>query len=103
MSLNYRPGFAFDDLLLIPKHSTIKSRKNVDLSVNLGKDIILNIPIVNANMLHVASFDLCLELVKLGGMALLHRFDKNPVIDQIKIFQNIIEIDKKYINSVGVS
>lgn len=106
MSLNFVDGtygFTFDDVLLQPKHSTIKSRKDVDLSVNLGKDIILNIPIINANMKHVANYKLCLELVKLGGLALLHRFADNPVIDQIQLFQDLIDEDKKYINNIGVS
>src|SRR6266705_2928181 len=104
MSLNVKKiGYAYDDLLLIPKHSTIKSRKEVDLSVDLGNNVKLNIPIINANMRDVASFELCLKLVKMGGMALLHRFAKNPVIDQINTFHNILEVNRDYVNNVGVS
>lgn len=103
MVLNVREGYSYDDLLLIPKYSTISTRKNVDLSVNLGKGVELSIPIVSANMKQIASEQLVLKIVELGGLSILHRFDKNPLISQINIFKNCVEKDKSYANHIGVS
>src|SRR5271154_3888505 len=95
--------YTYDDVLLVPKHSKIKSRSEVDLSVDLGKDVKLNIPVISANMKNVTGFDLALEVAKLGGLALLHRFYPSPCLDQLKIFQSLLEIDKSYVNNVGAS
>ena len=67
-------GYTFDDVLLVPKHSTVKSRSDVDLSVDLGKDIVLSIPIVSANMKNVTGSKMAAQIASLGGLAILHRF-----------------------------
>lgn len=103
MTLNVREGYTYDDLLLVPKFSNINSRNNVDLSVNLGKGIELGIPIVSANMKQIASKDLVLKIADLGGLAILHRFDKNPLIDQINIFKDCTDKHKSYESHIGVS
>ena len=38
-----REGLAFDDVLLVPRHSTVHPRQ-VDVSSRLTRDITLNIP-----------------------------------------------------------
>ena len=44
-----KEGLTFDDVLLIPQHSTV-TPKDVDLSVELAKNIRLQIPIMSAAM-----------------------------------------------------
>lgn len=72
--MQVKTGYTFDDVLLTPKHSTIKSRDDVDLSVNLGKDIRLKIPLISANMKTVTGPKLAKAIIKLGGLPILHRF-----------------------------
>src|SRR4051812_15110996 len=103
MVLNIREGYAYDDLLLVPKYSEIKSRNEVDLSVNLGKGVELGIPICSANMKQIASKELVLKIVESGGLSLLHRFDKNPLVSQINLFKDCIDKHKSYENYIGVS
>jgi IMP dehydrogenase/GMP reductase len=43
-------GLTFDDVSIIPKYSDIKTRANVDLSVDLGVGIKLNVPIIASPM-----------------------------------------------------
>lgn len=81
-------GFCFDDVLLIPKHSTIASRSDVDLSVQLPRDIKLKIPFVSAPMKTVTGVEFARTLAQLGGMAILHRFDEYDVL-----LENFIEAD----------
>lgn len=77
-----RESLTFDDVLLIPKYSTIESRSKVDLSVNING---LNFahPIIPANMQTVTGIDMTRFIIKSGGLAILHRF--MDVKDQIEI------------------
>lgn len=72
--MNIKPGYCFDDVLLIPKYSEIDSRKNVDTSVDLGKGIKLKIPLISANMKTITGPAMATAIAELGGLAILHRF-----------------------------
>ncbi len=72
--MKIKQGYTYDDLLLVPQYSTIKTRKNVDLSVDLGKGIKLSVPIISANMKNVTEVEMAGKITELGGLALLHRF-----------------------------
>lgn len=74
--MKIRNGYTFDDVLLVPKHSDISSRKNIDLSTSLGGLTSLNLrmPIVSANMRNVTETDMARSISSLGGLAILHRF-----------------------------
>jgi len=41
-----KEGLTFDDVLLIPKRSSVRSRREIDTSTQLSRNIRLNIPIV---------------------------------------------------------
>jgi IMP dehydrogenase len=69
-----RQGLTFDDVLLIPKHSDLKSRSEVDMGVDLGKGIRLSMPIISANMKSVSEQRMADAMHGLGGLAILHRF-----------------------------
>ena len=47
---NLRLGLAFDDVLLVPRRSGIRSRQDVSLETRLSRRIVLATPIVAANM-----------------------------------------------------
>lgn len=101
--LKVREGYTFDDVLLVPKYSDIDSRKNINLSTDLGKGIILDIPIMNANMFHIATSQLCHEIMLMKGLAILHRFYNDPLEDQLTEFKSFISVNKEYINYLGLS
>jgi len=42
--------FSYDDVLLMPQYSDIVSRSEIDISVDLGKDITLEMPIISSPM-----------------------------------------------------
>ena len=68
-----RKGYDFDDLLLIPKQSNIVHRDLVDLSVYL-RQFNLDIPIIASPMKGIISPEIIIEISKLGGLGILHRF-----------------------------
>ncbi|MHA2277872.1 MAG: IMP dehydrogenase, partial [Candidatus Kariarchaeaceae archaeon] len=48
--LNVPLALTFDDVLLVPNHSSVSSRKHCDTTTLLTKTIPLSIPIVSSNM-----------------------------------------------------
>jgi len=91
-----KPGYTFDDILLVPKKSTVAHRKDVDLFVDWGRNI-KTLPIVSANMKHVTGPAMASALAQNKCMAILHRFATNQ--DRIDTFQNLIH----YSNFIGMS
>ncbi len=67
-------GLTFDDVLLVPRRSSIASRKDVDTSTRLTPSIRLNIPILSANMDTVTESRMAIAMARAGGIGILHRF-----------------------------
>ncbi len=67
-------ALTFDDVLLVPQYSDIKSRKDVDISTKLTETITLNIPIIASNMDTVCESDMAIKMAQLGGIGIIHRF-----------------------------
>ncbi len=71
-------GLTFDDVLLIPRKSSVLPR-DVDISTRLSRNIKLNIPLVSAAMDTVTEANLAIALAREGGIGILH---KNMTIEQ---------------------
>ena len=67
-----REGLTFDDVLLVPHKSDVLPRE-VDLSVQLTKDIRLNIPMLSAAMDTVTEAKLAIAMAREGGMGVIHK------------------------------
>jgi len=74
MKLRADPGLTFDDVLLIPKRSSIRSRKDVTTQTWLTPGLRLQIPIVAANMDTVTEMRMAMAMAQQGGIGILHRF-----------------------------
>lgn len=74
MKLRKDPGLTFDDVLLVPRRSAIRSRKDVSTESWLAKGIRLHIPIVAANMDTVTEARMAIAMAQEGGIGILHRF-----------------------------
>jgi len=97
--MKIKEGLTFDDVLLVPKYSDVTSRKNVDLSVDLGKGVKLKIPVISANMKTVTGHDMAVKIDRLGGLPIMHRF-YNSLEEQVNAFADMIVAGVK---NVGVS
>jgi len=69
-----RVGLTFDDVLLVPKFSSISTRKDVDTGTRFSRRIRLAIPIVSANMDTVTESNMAISIARLGGIGVIHRF-----------------------------
>ncbi|UHL92329.1 IMP dehydrogenase [Ligilactobacillus salivarius] len=73
-----KKGYTFDDVLLIPAESHILPNE-VDLSVQLAKNIKLNIPIISAGMDTVTESAMAIAMARQGGLGVIH---KNMTIER---------------------
>jgi len=104
-----KKALCYEDVLLEPKFSSIKSRSEVDLSVDLGKvwlypqrkdvDFKLELPIVSAPMDTVSGAPMAETLHKMGGVATLHRY--RSIDEQCDIIQKLLATNPEI--SVGAS
>lgn len=65
-------ALTFDDVLLIPAHSTVLPR-DVSLQTQLTRGISLNIPILSAAMDTVTEARLAIALAQEGGIGIIHK------------------------------
>ncbi len=72
------PALTFDDVLLLPAHSTVLP-KQVKLKTRLTRDITLNIPLISAAMDTVTEARLAITIAQEGGIGIIH---KNMTIEE---------------------
>ncbi len=87
MKLRRNVGLAFDDVLLVPKRSTIRSRSDVDTSASLIPGIDLAIPIISANMDTVTESQMAIAMAQAGGIGVIHRF--MPIAQQAEEIRRV--------------
>jgi IMP dehydrogenase len=67
-------GLTFDDVLLMPKKSELRSRRDPSLKSKLTKTKFLETPIISANMDTVTEAKMAIAMNNLGGLGIIHRF-----------------------------
>ena len=65
-------ALTFDDVLLLPAHSTVLP-KSVSLESSLTRSIALNIPLVSSAMDTVTEARLAIAMAQEGGIGVLHK------------------------------
>jgi len=93
-------GLTFDDVLLVPRRSSIRSRQDVSLETNLTKNIRIKLPILAANMDTVCEQEMALAMAKLGGVGILHRF--MTVEAQAQMVENVKNENSQFIVGAAV-
>ena len=84
-------GLTFDDVLLMPRHSEMNSRKAPQLDSQVTKNFKLKTPIISANMDTVTESEMALKMAELGGLGILHRFmSPEEQIIQVKLIRDRI-------------
>ena len=67
-------ALTYDDVLLVPRFSSVKSRRDVCCSAQFTKQIRLNAPFVSANMDTVTEAPMAIAVAEFGGIGVIHRF-----------------------------
>ena len=91
MSNNIEKKLTFDDVLLVPRKSSILP-KEVDCSTQLTKKISLNIPVMSAAMDTVTESDMAIALARQGGIGVIHKnlsIEKQSLmVDKVKRYES---------------
>jgi len=66
------PALTFDDVLLVPRHSTVHPRQ-VSVTSRFTRTIPLNIPLVSAAMDTVTEAEMAIAMARNGGIGVLHK------------------------------
>lgn len=81
---------SFDDVILVPGYSDLKSRKNIDTSINVclnNNNLEFKIPIISSPMSTVTEAHMSNAMISQGGMGIIHRY--NTVEFQAKLLSYV--------------
>jgi IMP dehydrogenase len=74
MRIRPETGLTFDDVLLAPRRSGVRSRRDANTETWLTPGIRMAIPIISANMDTVTEARMAITMAQQGGIGILHRF-----------------------------
>jgi IMP dehydrogenase len=82
-------ALTYDDIQLVPKYSTVTSRKTVSLQTMFTKRYGILRPLVAAPMDTVCEWQMAIEMMKHGGVGVIHRF--MSIEDQVNQVKKVAE------------
>ncbi|PWB39151.1 MAG: IMP dehydrogenase [Parcubacteria group bacterium] len=92
--MNIPQALTYDDVLLVPKKSTISSRSQVNTTTKISRNLGLKIPLVSANMDTVTESQMAIAMALSGGLGVIHRFcdvtRQAREVARVKRKQNIV-------------
>ena len=88
-----KEGLTFDDVLLIPRKSSVLPR-DVDVSVQLAPTLKLNIPLISAGMDTVTESALAIAIAREGGIGVIHK--------NMSVAEQAAEVDRVKRSESGV-
>lgn len=81
----FKTAYSFDDVLLRPKHSSIVSRSDIDLTLDIGTTKSMTLPVFAAPMDTIMGADMARVMYEAGGRGIMHRYC--TVADQVRVVQ----------------
>ena len=82
-----KKALSFDDVLLVPKYSEIRSRSHVNISSKLLRDH--ELPVIASPMDTVTEEQMAVAMDKAGGLGIIHRY--NSIEEQVEIVEKVVE------------
>jgi len=70
----FERALTYQDVLLVPQYSDIRSRSEVDIGNNLG-DLRLDLPVISSPMDTISESSMASAMCEMGGMAIIHRYN----------------------------
>ena len=78
--------YSYDDVLIEPQYSSIRSRSNIDITSNLGHGLSLGLPIIASPMDTVSETTMATATNSYGACAVIHRY--NTIEDQVRMVKD---------------
>ena len=80
---------AYDDVLLVPQYSDIESRSEINTHTDLGKELVLEMPVISSPMDTISELDMSVAMARAGGCSIVHRY--NTIQEQMDIVRRFKE------------
>jgi len=82
-----KEALSYNDVLLVPQFSDIKSRSDVDISAELDDVMKFNMPIIASPMDTVTEGAMTAAFDSYGGLAIIHRY--NTINEQLAVVRSV--------------
>lgn len=76
-------ALSYDDILLSPRYSDIRSRAEVSIDTDLGNGLVLSLPILASPMDTISEAAMAVSMGVMGGAAIIHRY--NSIVEQARL------------------
>ena len=90
----------YDDVLLKPQYSDIRSRSEISLETDLSNKLKLEFPVISSPMDTVTEEDTASAMSSFGGTAVVHRY--NSVEEQVAIVESLISSEEEIVVGAAV-
>ncbi len=91
-------GFTFDDVLIVPSKSEMRSRREPELRSQLTKNHWIDLPFISANMDTITEAHMAIAMDQQGAIGILHRF--MSIEDQVS---EALKVKKSGAQRIGAS
>ena len=88
--MKFLETLSYDDVLLVPQYSDIRSRSECDTSISLGPGVDLKIPVISSCMDTVTEEIMAATVGSMGGLGIVHRY--NTPKNQAKIVYKAVQL-----------
>jgi IMP dehydrogenase len=72
-----RACLSYDDVILVPQYSDIRSRSEIDISTDLGNGLQLDVPVISSPMDTISEGPMAAAMSQLGGVAVVQLYNKD--------------------------
>jgi len=97
-----KEALTYDDVLLTPQFSDIRSRSEVHLTSALDDNIVLQLPIISSPMDTVTESEMAYIMDSLGGIGIIHRY--NSIEEQAGLVAEVVNAGADNVGAaIGVS
>ena len=108
MGANIKSAICFDDVLLVPQHSKIRSRKDIDLSQKIPHiEMEIELPIISSPMDTVTEASMAEAMLNAGGLGIIHRYnsidEQQAIVEELYSRVTTPEIEKPIGVAIGVT
>jgi len=100
----FRQGLTYDDVLLVPQYSDIRSRSDVNIGSGMRvphANAMFSLPIMASPMDTVSEADMGIAMWEHGGLAVIHRY--NSIEDQCRIVDDVLLATANAAAAIGAS
>jgi len=92
---------SYDDVVLLPQYSDIRSRSEINLTTKLTDKIELKVPVISSPMSTITETNMANAMNRLGGLGIIHRYNTPDYQAKLLSFVNNLDLKAAAIGVTG--